>query len=560
MGKRSGFLSLAGLIVLILLQSMAMGQTFSSIDSLHIKLETARQDTAKVNILIALAQQYVRSDLSLSLQYVNRAVELAENTKDDKLIARSLIELGNVYFLQGFFELAAKTFHRYSLIQRKLGDPLGEANALVSLGAVKLQLTEFEQAKESFYKALELYLQWSEQKGDTLPPRQLVVLYNNLGIAYQNLGENFQAIDVYQRGISIARLFKEDQLSNLGNLFNNLGSNYMDMARFDDAYQAISEALRIRMESGDRAGQAASYRMLGLYFFKTGDFDKSRDSFYRTLLLAGEVGSTSLRGASHEYLYKIFKQNNQPDSALRYLELFKEYSDRINSEETLKELSRMELMAQMEERENSRLMQQKRREARFTLTTVALGLIMIIMGLLYTLSRNRMQRLGLENKNMQLAAENMQLENEGLEKELELKNKELTTNVMYQIRKNEFINDIAQKLLQYSHQMRRENQQQVLEIVSELERSQHDNAWEEFEVRFHQVHNAFFERLNEINPELSVNERRLCAFLRLNMTTKEIASITGQSLRSIEVARTRLRKKLDLTNSDTGLIEFLTSL
>jgi DNA-binding CsgD family transcriptional regulator len=61
----------------------------------------------------------------------------------------------------------------------------------------------------------------------------------------------------------------------------------------------------------------------------------------------------------------------------------------------------------------------------------------------------------------------------------------------------------------------------------------------------------------QINPELSLNERRLCAFLRLNMTTKEIASITGQSPRSIEVARTRLRKKLNLTNSDTSLTDFL---
>jgi DNA-binding CsgD family transcriptional regulator len=61
-------------------------------------------------------------------------------------------------------------------------------------------------------------------------------------------------------------------------------------------------------------------------------------------------------------------------------------------------------------------------------------------------------------------------------------------------------------------------------------------------------------------PDLSPNERRLCAFLRLNMSSKEISTITGQSIHSIQVARTRLRKKLQLTHSEQGLIEFLAAL
>lgn len=84
--------------------------------------------------------------------------------------------------------------------------------------------------------------------------------------------------------------------------------------------------------------------------------------------------------------------------------------------------------------------------------------------------------------------------------------------------------------------------------------------WDEFELRFQGVHNEFYQKLQSINPELSTNERRLCAFLKLNMTTKEIASITHQSPRSIEVARTRLRKKLNLTNSDISLTDFFLSI
>jgi DNA-binding CsgD family transcriptional regulator len=71
------------------------------------------------------------------------------------------------------------------------------------------------------------------------------------------------------------------------------------------------------------------------------------------------------------------------------------------------------------------------------------------------------------------------------------------------------------------------------------------------------VHADFYKNLNQINPDLTPNERRLCAFLKLNMSTKDISAITGQTPHSIKIARARLRKKFNLTNSDTSLLAFL---
>ncbi len=84
--------------------------------------------------------------------------------------------------------------------------------------------------------------------------------------------------------------------------------------------------------------------------------------------------------------------------------------------------------------------------------------------------------------------------------------------------------------------------------------------WEEFELRFKEVHSGFYDRIQDAYPNLSLNERRLCAFLRLDMTTKEIAAITGQTTRAVEMARIRLRKKMNLTKTDTSLFEILSSM
>lgn len=86
-----------------------------------------------------------------------------------------------------------------------------------------------------------------------------------------------------------------------------------------------------------------------------------------------------------------------------------------------------------------------------------------------------------------------------------------------------------------------------------------ESAWDEFDIRFKQVYNNFYENLNKKFPELTLNERKLCAFIRLDMTTKDIASVTFQNPESIDMARYRLRKKLNLSKDD-NLNAFISSI
>jgi len=104
------------------------------------------------------------------------------------------------------------------------------------------------------------------------------------------------------------------------------------------------------------------------------------------------------------------------------------------------------------------------------------------------------------------------------------------------------------------------HQSAIQKILLELQSNLQPELWNEFEYRFQQVHEQFYNSLNEKFPDLSPSERRLCAFLKLNMTTKEISAITHQNAKSIDVARTRLRKKLDLTGTDQNLVTFLEQL
>ena len=89
-------------------------------------------------------------------------------------------------------------------------------------------------------------------------------------------------------------------------------------------------------------------------------------------------------------------------------------------------------------------------------------------------------------------------------------------------------------------------QKLISDLISEYKLNVSNSNWEEFELLFNEVHPNFYQNIIKVVKKLTVNERKLCAFLRLNMTSKEISAITQQSTETIKKARFRLRKKLEI--------------
>jgi DNA-binding NarL/FixJ family response regulator len=169
-------------------------------------------------------------------------------------------------------------------------------------------------------------------------------------------------------------------------------------------------------------------------------------------------------------------------------------------------------------------------------------------------------RLRIKNKHARIVRDNLLLESQQLQTEIDYKNRELATNVLYLVKKNELINLISEKLLKAKPRFTPEIQPMIQKIILDLQANVDSDIWKSFEQRFIVVQKDFYEKLNQRFPNLTENERKLCALLRLKMSTKDIAAITHQNLNAIEVARTRLRKKLNLSNQNINLVTFLDNL
>jgi len=152
----------------------------------------------------------------------------------------------------------------------------------------------------------------------------------------------------------------------------------------------------------------------------------------------------------------------------------------------------------------------------------------------------------------------IKLKNEKLESEIDHKNTELASTAMHLVQKGELLTNIKEEMNRLKKNINGhatgDEFKKVLRILNE--ETKMDKDWEQFAVHFDNVHSDFLKSLKTAHPNLSPHELKLCAYLRMNLSSKQIAQLENISVRGVEISRYRLRKKLMLAK-ETSLFNFL---
>ena len=157
-------------------------------------------------------------------------------------------------------------------------------------------------------------------------------------------------------------------------------------------------------------------------------------------------------------------------------------------------------------------------------------------------------------KNLEAEQEIIKLKNERLEQDMANKNRELAVSTMSLIKKNEFLTTIKEQLKNAPETSK------VKTVIKTIDKdiSEEDN-WKFFKKAFSNADKDFFKKIKSKHPDLTSNDLKLCAYLRLNLSSKEIAPLLNISVKSVEIKRYRLRKKMDL-DRNTNLTEYILAL
>lgn len=164
------------------------------------------------------------------------------------------------------------------------------------------------------------------------------------------------------------------------------------------------------------------------------------------------------------------------------------------------------------------------------------------------------QQLELQKKEKEV----IQLKNDKLQADLKYKDKELTNMTMHLIQRGEVLSKVRESVTEIAKRQEirdsKINFRQLLRLIKTAEQTNQD--WEQFSLHFNNANEGFFNRLKEKHPDLTPNEVKLCALIRMNLLSKEIAQIIHVSIKAVEISRYRLRKKLKL-ESEVNLHEYL---
>jgi|TARA_B110000881_G_C18600785_1_gene535060 DNA-binding CsgD family transcriptional regulator len=166
----------------------------------------------------------------------------------------------------------------------------------------------------------------------------------------------------------------------------------------------------------------------------------------------------------------------------------------------------------------------------------------------------RINQNKLELKEIEKKQALMSIENNKLQDDIEGKNRELAISTMSMIKKNQFLSKIKLDLKQI------ESNQKIFSVIKMIDRNLNNtDDWKFFEEAFNNADKDFLKKVKETHPSLTNNDLRLCAYLRLNLSSKDISPLLNISLSSVEIKRYRLRKKMNLAHNE-GLTDHLLSL
>jgi DNA-binding CsgD family transcriptional regulator len=168
--------------------------------------------------------------------------------------------------------------------------------------------------------------------------------------------------------------------------------------------------------------------------------------------------------------------------------------------------------------------------------------------------RRALERAEMERKLQQRELENLQQAYESNKRELD----NLTLNIVARSEALDQQREYLQEALQKANQNgTRQLLQNALQVIDK--KADREEDWETLKRYFDQVHEGFWDRLQHHYPGLSPNERKLCAYLRMNLSIKEVASLLHVTPKAVEMSRYRMRNKMGLRRQD-NLVDIIQSI
>ncbi|MDP4281239.1 MAG: tetratricopeptide repeat protein [Bacteroidota bacterium] len=554
-------------------------------------------DSIRIFAMLDSAEKYRLTDISRSRSFLSSMLRESEKLNFKKGIAYAWMEIAIVSGKQGDYSTSLRDlFYSYENF-KKTDDHRGTANVINSIGTCLANQFRFEEAIDWYYQAMAL-----NKKYDN--PDYLADNYYNIGTLFQRLGYHSGALFYYNK--SLREYSTLGKKNNAGSFLMNVGYVYLMMNNADSALSCFLRASENLEKSGkiNDVYATALLNISKLYFQKKlsakalyycqkslnvcntldlrtiqcrvlafiaeiyksmGKFKESVETAQYALALADSTRQIGTAADAHNILYEIYKSRGDLSLALQHLEKATYLNDSLRHLTDLENFRKLDQKYQTAELLKEKVYLEQKTEVSKNRTRIFIFLFIIIFlsgsfVVVTLLLRNKASK-----QKYLIAQQKMQIiehEKTVVQNELDRKKNELMAYATLQVKTNESISKVLEHLRHSLPSFPKSAvgvQDEVNNAIREIDKLILTDSWTEFRKRFVDIHPEFFENLNKVCPSLTNNDLKIASLIRMNLNTKEIASITLKSIESINIAKYRLRKKMHIEDEES-LLNFLLSI
>jgi len=477
------------------------------------------------------AKKYLAKNMEI---YRNKDTIAYAREIDFKFIGSTFYMLSEFDIKQGRYNLALKNgIQALKEYEERAKNPLFVADAHILLGQIEMKLENYENSIGHFEKAYKVYKEFE----DVLWQSDALRL---IGENLIYLNKNNEAIDYLEKSIEMANE-NNFQLKEAG-AYNLLGNAYIKLKKFPEAFNSLNMSLEVYSKMDNPTEIHKTYNSMGLVYNEMNEPESALPFLKKAIAIADSLQSMPQSAEAYLTRSRSFAKMQDYKSALNDFTEYNRLNDSIFNTKKSQQIEEMRALFDIETKEQQIALQEKEitvleQEASISnLQKLLMGIGLLLSFIGFYAIRQRMKR--------------NQLEKEKVDAELAFKKKELTTHALNLARKNETLENLKLKAqeLKEKENMGAGYNQLIRSINFDL---QDDNNWENFARYFEEVHKDFNSNVKTKYPQVTSNELRLLALLKMNLSSKEIASILNISAEGIKKARYRLRKKLDLATEDS---------
>jgi tetratricopeptide (TPR) repeat protein len=491
-------------------------------------------------------------------------VRAPKTKKDQERISSLYNVIGAIYEETGLWNDAMAMYMNSLQVCNTNGNQAGQAKVYNNIGKLYYSRNELNKAEELFSKAVEI------NKRLNIRP-ELFNNYNNLAGVYNRRHNLARALEFAL--IALSQLDFNKDFYDLSIAYSNIGNLYQDMGNLQVALSYYQQAAAIQARNSFHIALLGSYLSISSAYEKMNRTDSANFYMEKSLVLSEQINNPTEKLDACRAAARFYEKTGKYQKALGLYTKVLSLSDSLEVLNSLTKIEQIQAVYEVINKEkDNKILQQKVNLQQLAIQRqriLLIGAIAIVLFFIYFIfSLRRSHRREKVNNEMIMKQANQLHEQEktlllnkehSLELELDYKNRQLTSYALHLARNNEFAFKTTEELKQILSGLGprdKERAERIKQMISDLHQSTSDTAWEEFRLYFEEVHQSFEKNLGNAFPELSPNDKKICALLKLGLTTKEIASITFRELRSVESARNRLRKKLSLP-ADVNIQNFL---